>query len=165
MQTRRRTPQLLLAGWMLVVGWIAATPGVSPLMFAAMAWIDGEHGVEVRGVGEALSVVLTHGTQEAGKAHGQIHQHRLFGRVLTCCAQSPRGEVDHVMIFSGTNVVSIERKAAVDSESGNDEVPPAPIHFVVVALPVAVVADEGRFLIDVPGGLPRISSQQHALLI
>jgi hypothetical protein len=156
------------SGWLLVLAWLVAMPGVLPLLFAAAAWIDGEHGVLLRGGGEEVAVVLTHGAQNLGKLHEQIHHHRLLGRVLTCCATSPAGQPDHVMQFRGTNAAGEDRQIAATPDSGDSDftVPP-----LLEGTEILVVAAEERELpnyrlaIRCSALLPPIPGLQHSLLI
>lgn len=165
MRFTKSSTRLLLAGWLLVAGWFVATPGLLPLAFAAVAWIDGEHDVEVRGAGEVVSVVLTHGAQNAGKTHGQIHQHKLLGQVLTCYARTAGEGADHVMSFAGTSVLAIERKAAVESAGEEVEAvaPTVDAGFVVIEIPAPTFS---RRLVEPVGEMPLgIPARRHALLI
>ncbi len=167
MHSLKSTPHLLLAGWLLVVGWLASMPGLLPLAFATVAWIDGEHGVEMRGAGEDVSVVLTHGARNAGKMHEQIHHHRLLGRVLTCYASSPGGQTDHVMNFISSSPGSDERKTAVlPAESESDvAVPPVPDSFVIIETLEPEKAVDCAAALRSHGLLPHIPGLRHSLLI
>ena len=166
MNAPKSTTKLKLAGWLLMLGWLVATPGLLPALFATVALVDGEHGVELRGTGLVVSVVLTHGAQNAGKVHGQIHQHGLLGKALTCYAHSPLGQTDHVMDFSSAGVEAVARNAAVSLDgSDGSEVPAASAHFDVVNIPVLAQCRDWRLL---PETLPWWEGNpacQHALLI
>lgn len=158
--------KLLLAGWLLVAGWFAATPGVLPLLFASAAWVDGEHGVQICGAGEDVSVVLTHGAQNAGRVHDQIHHHRLLGRVLTSCTVSARGEADHTMLFASAHAATEQRRAiAPTALEAVVAVPPLLDMFVEIPLPRSEDMPRLPVALWPPGSIPDLPGLRPALLI
>jgi len=164
MHCSNRKTNSLLASWALVLSWFVATPGLMPLMFAALAWVDGEHGVELQSTANAVRVVLTHGAQNAGKVHEQIHHHRPMGGALTCFAHSTPGQADHVMSFAAEKVPAIERKAAIEFDASMEVAVPAPrMDFVLFVIP-PLPREHSSQAAD-SESLPRIPAQQHALLI
>lgn len=158
--------KLLLAGWLLVASWFAATPGVMPMLFATAAWMDGEHGVQIGGAGDEVSVVLTHGEENAGRVHEQIHHHRLLGRMLTSCTISTGGQPDHVMLFATATSAKEERQSVVPRGAQPvATVPALPQTFILIPLPKSEDAPRRRVALWPPGSIPDIPGLRPALLI
>jgi hypothetical protein len=166
----KSTPRLLLAGWLLVAGWLASIPGLLPMAFAAVAELDGQHGVEMRSNGEEATVILTHGAQNCGKTHEQIHHHRVFGRILTCCATSRPGQADHLVQFASCrSAQQKERQAQVAPQEMETAVAIPPIPEADIVADVFVVSEKAGALFQMAlrarADLPCISARKHALLI
>jgi hypothetical protein len=166
MHVTKLTPRLLLAGWLLVLGWFASVPGVLPGAFAAAAWLDGEHGVELRADPEATTIVLTHGAPNAGKCHAQIHRHSAFARLLTSCA-TPAGQgADHVVKFAAASPGQAERKVEIAPSSDESAVAsPAPAVAAVLIYPPSDRAVEYRASVRTHARIPKLPALRPALLI
>jgi hypothetical protein len=112
---RRSAPKTtgsLVAGWLLVLAWCAAMPGFAPAIFGALARLEGSHGVELCGAGEAVSVVLTHGAQNAGRPHELVHHHCFLARILASLAVPGADQPDHVVHFATAANADIGEKLA-----------------------------------------------------
>lgn len=161
------TSRVLLAGWLLVAGWLASVPGILPAAFVAAAWLDGEHGIELRAEGDATTVVLTHGSANAGRCHQLIHQHGAIARMLTSCAISTGGRADHLVHFGSANLADAARKAVLaPADDEGDAVAPAPqATEPVLASPSHSIATEFGEVAHARALLPRLPGLQHALRI
>jgi hypothetical protein len=113
-QLRTRT-----AAWLLVFTWIGAIPGLLPLLFATVAWVEGSHNVELRSAGDCIRVLLTHGAGTHGVPHAQIHEHHLLAKMLAVCTCSDGEDADHIAKFlsNGTGLSEQERLASVEAEA------------------------------------------------
>jgi hypothetical protein len=161
------TSRFLLTGWLLVAGWFASVPGLLPAAFMAAAWFDGEHGIELRTDADAATVVLTHGTANAGKCHQQIHRHHALARLLTSCATSAGREADHLVHFSSARLAEAARKATLPPATQESEAiaPPPQTAELVLGIPNLSTAPEFRAAAHARALLPRLPGLQHALLI
>ena len=100
MKSPAPTKCALLAGWLLVLTYMATLPALFPAAFSALACVEGSHGIELNSAGDQTEVVLTH-PGFAGKPHDAIHHHCLFARVLTAFAEPPRrSNPDHHVKFA-----------------------------------------------------------------
>jgi hypothetical protein len=77
----------------------AQVQGLTPLFFAGIAWIDGEHHVELAPVSGGSELVLKH-DHGAGTPFSRDHEHCLMDRLLVVFANpSADTESDHVFSF------------------------------------------------------------------
>lgn len=122
-----------LAGWLLVLAYACTLPSLLPAAFAALARVEGSHGIELRVGGEETELVLTH-PGFAGKAHDAIHHHGLLAKMLTAFAEPPRSDnPDHHLKFTGGTVRCLEKRAVVpDVEMTAEAVEPK--YFVIAEI-------------------------------
>jgi len=75
--------------------------GVIPLLFAGLAWVDGEHHVHLGSGAEGYQVVLQHeATAAPGSTYSCQHQHCALDRILVAFANpDPAREADHTFSF------------------------------------------------------------------
>jgi hypothetical protein len=100
----------IAAGVMLAV-YLCTLPALLPMAFAALARLEGSHGVEVTIGGDESLVSLTHGAMGVRLPHEAIHHHCLFARVLASFSE-PRngGDPDHIVRFaSGSRILDEPR--------------------------------------------------------
>ena len=144
-----RQPHTVAAGWLLVFAWLGAMPGFLPTLFAAVAWLEGSHRVEVRGDREGVSVVLAHGGSTHGLPHACIHEHGWFAKVLAVCTSEENGEPDHVAMFHSAGAGLREDSAPkLNDEVASEPFPPAAL--VVTRLPQPPVLAVRRWVRGAP---------------
>jgi hypothetical protein len=96
---------------MLLVAYVCALPAWLPLAFAAVARVEGSHGVALCASGAEMHVVLTHPSRCQGMRHEVIHRHGLAARMLASLA-APGDGPDHVVIFTSPERTLSEESAA-----------------------------------------------------
>ena len=128
------------AGWLLALLWLSILPGVAPGLFAALAWIEGSHGIEMRSADSELSVVLTHDARNTGRTHDQIHRHCLFAQLLVSLSSRDNGQLDHIVKFASTTNTEVRRGITVPAEgitsetAAPDLIEPEPPYLPVLAV-------------------------------
>lgn len=133
----------LFAGWLFVAVWLLALPGVAPSLFAALAWMEGSHGIELRDQGSEVCVVLTHGARNVTRTHDQIHRHCLFARILVSIAASGGGQPDHFIKFASANSAELRKSTAVTAETIAGEIlAPHLVEIVPLEIPVFVARED-----------------------
>jgi len=108
-------------------------PGLLPLAFAGLAWLDGEHRVQL-GTGEkGYQLVLRHDANAApDSAYFYQHQHCVVGRMLVALASTkPDASQDHVLSFR--NATNSENLAQLSFLAGSSEVSPRPPVWLLVS--------------------------------
>jgi hypothetical protein len=87
--------------WVVLALLFAQIPGLVPLLCAGVAWIDGEHRVQLGSGADGYHVVLHHDANAApGTEYYYRHQHCLLSRTLVAFANPDSSKTpDHVLSF------------------------------------------------------------------
>lgn len=98
--------------WVVLALLVAQIPGLIPLICASVAWIDGEHQVELDSGSEGYQLVLHHDANAApGSEYYYRHQHCLVSRALVALANPDSSNTpDHVLSFqSGSQTENLSQ--------------------------------------------------------
>jgi hypothetical protein len=108
-------------------------PGLLPLAFAGLAWLDNEHRVQLGTGAEGYQLVLKHDANAApDSAYFYQHQHCVVGRMLVALASTkPDASQDHVLSFR--NTANSENLAQLGLLAGTSEISPRPPAWLLVS--------------------------------
>ncbi len=106
--TKRSSPSRWVTGLTALL-LIAQLQGLLPLLFAGLAWVDGEHKVQLGSSDSTYQVVLRHDRNAAAEPlHSWQPRHCPVGEFLVALAKPVSGEEqDHVISFKKLEVCSL----------------------------------------------------------
>jgi hypothetical protein len=127
-------------GWLLLLTYFCAIPGLVPSVFAALAEAEGSHGVEVSVSAGDARVTLTHRAPPGILSHEAIHHHCLLAKMLARFAEPGDGNEgpDHLVKFtSGVTRLMEKGFVLLDAPETADIVAPEFVLVDEIALPAA----------------------------
>lgn len=130
--------------WVVLALLIAQIPGLIPLLCAGIAWVDGEHRVELDSGSEGYQLVLHHDTNAAPDSEYYYrHQHCLLSRALVALANpDSSSNPDHVLSFQSASQTENLNKLKLLPETSLA----APLPALVLISEVAL-GDEAKALV------------------
>ena len=132
----------------LLAYFLSATP-LLPIATALVAWVDGEHRVELSADRDGTRVVLGHDARDPRKA--LTHSHCAVSRLLTLLAEpSGQDHADHILNFQCGSSTTLREATPWVAAPQTDAGPVAPASVPAVLLPRLVPKVEEAPLLDIP---------------
>lgn len=165
---KAKTPKWAVAMALLLL--LTQLQGLMPLLFAGVAWVDGEHHVKLGSSQEGFELLLTHDANAAsGTAYAYDHQHCLMDRVLVSFSEpGSTRQQDHTFSFRSTDQTENNRQLKALSSS-EPERPVTQLLEVVVETTLAdeslVIRPHSHPLCRPPPSLAETSFVRHTVLL
>jgi hypothetical protein len=104
MRTQKHAESAISPRWVICIALLVLLgqlQGLVPLLFAGIAWLDGEHRVELDSGTAGYQLILKHDADAApGSTFSSQHHHCAMDRLLVAFANSAQDkDTDHVFSF------------------------------------------------------------------
>jgi len=125
MRTPEHAGRTKSPNWVMCVALLALlmqVQGLVPLLFAGIAWLDGEHHVELDSAGSGFQLILKHDADAVpGSAFSCQHQHCTMDRLLVAFANpASSADPDHIFSFSNLDLADDSKHPQALSTSDPD---------------------------------------------